>query len=105
MGKSEVDEITEETVASGGILAKLYFDMQSEKQEDLQPIMADMINNRLLKSPGVVYCFGSINEPVKLDDSYSTSAEVTALVKDMGSLVNISFNFVPAGIEILKPLG
>lgn len=105
MGKSEVDELTEETVARGGILAKLYFDMQSEKQEDLQPIMADMINNRLLKSPGVVYCFGSINDPVKVEDSYSTNAEVTILLKDIGSLINISFNFVPAGIEILKPAG
>ncbi len=105
MGKSEVDELTDETVARGGILAKLYFDMQSEKQEDLQPIMADMINNRLLKSQGVVYCVGSISDPVKIEDTYSTNAEVTILVKDIGSLVNISFNFVPAGIEILKPSG
>ncbi len=66
MGKSEVDELTDETVARGGILAKLYFDMQSEKQEDLQPIMADMINNRLLKSQGVVYCVVSISDPSKI---------------------------------------
>ncbi len=104
MGKSEVDELTEETIAKGGILARLYFDMQSEKQEDLQPIMAEMINNRLLKSQGVIYCVGEIKEPIKLEDVYTTSASVTTLVKDIGSLVNISFNFVPAAIEILKPL-
>lgn len=52
MAKSEVEEVTQKTVARGGILAKLYFDMQSEKPEDLQPLMADLINNRLLKSPG-----------------------------------------------------
>ncbi len=103
MTKSQVDELTEETIGRGGILAKLYFDMESEKSEDLQPLMTDLINNRLLKSPGVVYCFGSINEPLKLEKTYSTSAEVTALFKDIGSLMNVSFNFVPAGIEVLKP--
>lgn len=103
MAKSELDELTEQTLARGGILAKLYFDMESEKAEELQPLMTDLINNRLLKSAGVVYCFGSINEPMKLEASYSTSAIVTALFKDIGAIINVSFNFAPAGLEILKP--
>ncbi|MGC8676187.1 MAG: hypothetical protein ACP5T3_01565 [Candidatus Micrarchaeia archaeon] len=105
MAKSELEELTYKTIASGGILAKLYFDMQSEKQEDLQPLMADLINNRLLKTPGVVYCYGSIEEPIFIeqDKVYSTSATVTVLFKNMASLVNVAFNFAPAGIEVLKP--
>lgn len=105
MAKSEVEELTEQTLAKGGILAKLYFDMESEKQEDLQPLMTDLINNRLLKSAGVVYCYGSIEEPIKTEKSYSTSASVVGLFKDISSIVNVAFNFVPAGIEIIKPLG
>jgi len=103
MAKSEVEEITHKTLARGGILARLYFDMQSEKSEDLQPLMADLINNRLLKTQGVVYCFGEIEEPIKMKDTYSTSAVVTALFKDLLTLVNVAFTFTPAGVELIKP--
>jgi hypothetical protein len=103
MAKSEMDLLTEKTIQKGGILAKLYFDMESEKKDDLQPLMADLINNRLLKTPGVLYCYGSIEEPLKLENSYTTSAIVTALVKDFKVLVGVAFMFSPAGIEVLKP--
>ena len=105
MPKSEVEEVTRKALAKGGVLTKLYFDMQSEKQDDLQPLMADLINNRLLKAPGVVYCFGSIDEPIRTDKTYSTSAIVTVLFKDLWSLVNVAFAFTPAGVEVLKPEG
>ncbi|MDE1855092.1 MAG: hypothetical protein KGH57_02105 [Candidatus Micrarchaeota archaeon] len=102
-GKKEVEEVTKQAIDKGGLLVQLYFDMESDKQEDLQPLMVDLINNRLLKTPGVVYCVGAIDEPVKLKDTYSTSAQVTALIDSLWSLVNVMFTFSPAGIEILKP--
>lgn len=102
-GKKQVEEVTKQTVDKGGLLVKLYFDMESERQEDLQPLMVDLINNRLLKAPGVVYCAGAIDEPVKLKDTYSTSAEVTALFDGLWPLINVMFTFSPAGIEIIRP--
>lgn len=105
MAKSEVTEVTQKALKTGGLLTKLYFDMQSEKPDELQPLMTDLINNQLLKAPGVIYCFGTIDEPIKLRDVYSTNAIVTALFKDIGALVNVVFNFSPIGIEILKPEG
>ncbi len=104
MKKESVEEVTKRVLESGGILAKLYFDMQSEKPDDLQPLMAEMVNEKILKTPGVVYCYGSIDEPIKLDDStYSTSAVLTILFKDFAALINVAFNYTPAGVEILKP--
>ncbi|MGC8671547.1 MAG: hypothetical protein ACP5TJ_01475 [Candidatus Micrarchaeia archaeon] len=105
MPKSEVEELTEKTISNGGLLARLYFDMQSEKQEDLQPLMADLINNRLLKTPGVVYCYGSIEPPIKIeqDNVYSTSAELTVLFQNVTALLNVAFMFAPAGIEVIRP--
>lgn len=105
MPKSEVEEVTEKAISEGGILAKLYFDMTSKTESELQPIMADLINNRLLKAPGVLYCYGAIEEPMKVKDDYTTSATVTVLFKDLGAIINVVFNFAPAGIEIIKPLG
>ncbi|MEM4072003.1 MAG: hypothetical protein QW774_02240 [Candidatus Micrarchaeaceae archaeon] len=105
MAKSELEAVTEDAIKKGGILAKLYFDMQSEKEEDLQPLMADLINNRLLKAPGVIYCYGSIDEPIKTENTYSTNAVLNVLFKDVAALINVAFNFVPAGVEIIKPEG
>jgi len=103
MTKSEVEEITQKALEQGGILTKLYFDMQGKAAEDLQPLMADLINNRLLKTPGVLYCFGAIDEPIKIDNEFSTSAIVTTLFKDLAALINVAFMFTPAGVEVLKP--
>lgn len=103
MAKSELQEVTQKTLKSGGLLTKLYFDMQSKEKNDLQPLMTDLVNNRLLKSPGVVYCAGTIDEPIQMDEIYSTNAIVTVLFSDIGALINVVFNFAPIGIEILKP--
>ncbi len=103
MAKSEVDRVTEETIEKGGILIKLYFDMQSEDESKLQPLMTDLISNRLLKEQGVVYCYGAIEEPIKVKDLYSTVAEVTTLFEKPSYAFKIAFNYAPAGVEILKP--
>ncbi len=103
MAKSEMEDMTNRAVKSGGILARLYFDMQSEKPDDLQPLLADLINNNILKAPGVMYCYGSIDEPIKLENMYSTNAAVIVLFKDLAALINVSFAYAPAGVEVLKP--
>ncbi|MGB9732403.1 MAG: hypothetical protein ACP5P2_00800 [Candidatus Micrarchaeia archaeon] len=104
MKKESVEEVTKRAIENGGILARLYFDMQSEKPDDLQPLMAEMVNNKILKTPGVIYCYGSIDEPIKVDEAtYSTSAVLTILFKDFAALINVAFNYAPAGVEILKP--
>ncbi len=105
MAKQDMAVITDQALKTGGVLCRLYFDMQSEKQEELQPLMTDLINNRLLKAQGVLYCFGSIDEPIKVKDVYSTNAIVTAMFKDLGAVINVVFNFSPIGIDILKPEG
>ncbi len=103
MAKSEMDRITEEKIAAGGILAKFYFDIQNEDKEKLQPLLVDLINQRLLKEPGVVYCYGTIEEPIKKDKYYITSAAVNVLFSSIKTLVPIVFKYAPIGIEVLKP--
>lgn len=103
MAKSDVDRVTDEKVAKGGVLAKLYFDMQHKDSSRLQPIMVELINEHLLKEKGVVYCYGAIEEPMEKDGIFITSASVTMLFESFFPLVNIAFNYSPAGIEILRP--
>lgn len=103
MVKSDLEKITHEKLLQGGILAKMYFDMQNQEKDKLQPLLVDLINEHLLKEKGVVYCYGAIEEPIKLNELYSTSAEVTILFENIFPLVNIAFNYTPIGFEILKP--
>lgn len=103
MPKNEVEKVTDEKLNRGGVLAKLYFDMQDKEKAKLQPVMVDLVNERLLKEPGVVYCFGSIDEPIERAGIFVTNAVLTILVENFFSLVRIAFNYAPAGIEIMKP--
>ncbi|MDE1847292.1 MAG: hypothetical protein KGH52_04530, partial [Candidatus Micrarchaeota archaeon] len=103
MAKNELDKVTQDALHAGGVLAKVYFDMQSEKMEDLQPLMTDLISDKLLKMPGVIYCVGEIAEPIKVENHYSTNAEATILTKDVAALINVCFHYTPLGIEIIKP--
>jgi hypothetical protein len=103
MAKNDVDRVTEEKVSKGGVLVKLYFDMQHKEKDKLQPLLVDLINERLMKERGVVYCVGAIEEPLENKGIYITSATVTMLFENFMNLVNIAFNYAPAGIEILKP--
>src|SRR5271157_1831189 len=103
MAKSEVDRLTEEKVGKGGILARLYFDMQSSNREDIQPALVELINEHLLKEKGVVYCYGMIDEPLEKEGTFITSAVVTMLTESFFPLVSIAFNYSPAGVEILQP--
>ncbi|MGD0729233.1 MAG: hypothetical protein ABR981_04110 [Candidatus Micrarchaeaceae archaeon] len=103
MAKSEVEKVTEEKVSKGGFLVKLYFDMQHTEKEKLQPLMVDLINEQLMKEKGVVYCYGAIEEPLEKDGIFITSAMVTVLFDKFMPLINVAFNYSPAGIEILQP--
>ncbi len=103
MAKSDVDRVTEEKIAKGGVLVRLYFDMQHNEKEKLQPLLVDLVNERLMKEKGVVYCYGSVEEPLEKEGTYITSATVTVLFDSFMPLIGISFRYAPAGIEILKP--
>jgi len=103
MAKSELEALTEEKIGKGGVLVKLYFDMQHVDKEKLQPLMAELINEHLLKEPGVVYCYGAIDEPLEKDGIYITNAVLTLLVDNFIPLVGIALRYSPAGIEIIKP--
>ncbi|MGC8496211.1 MAG: hypothetical protein ACP5RM_01110 [Candidatus Micrarchaeia archaeon] len=104
MAKNELEALTEEKISKGGILVKLYFDMQNVDKEKLQPLMTDLINEHLMKEPGVVYCYGAIDEPIESNGVYITNAIVTLLVENFIPLVGIALRYSPAGIEIIKPM-
>jgi hypothetical protein len=103
MAKSDLDRITEEKIAKGGVLAKLYFDMQNSDKEKLQPLLVELVNEHLLKEKGVVYGYGMIEDPLEQNGLFITSAVVTVLCESFIPLVSISFNYSPAGIELIRP--
>ncbi len=103
MAKSQVDAVTDEKIAKGGVLIKFYFDMQHKDKDKLQPLMVELINERLMKEIGVVYAFGAIEEEIEFKGVYSTSAVVTILFENFFAAVAVALNYSPAGLEIIKP--
>ncbi|MFI5412416.1 MAG: hypothetical protein ACHQX1_00830 [Candidatus Micrarchaeales archaeon] len=103
MPKNDVEKITEETVAKGGVLVRFYIDMQDKDKTKLQPLMVSLVNDSLMKEPGVVYVYGSIEEPLEKNGLFTTSGTITMLFSNFAPLVSIAFKYAPAGIEILKP--
>ena len=99
---SSVEEVNDNIVKKGGLLAVVYFDIHGNSAEIIRNSMVDMIG-RLTHEMGVVYATGEIEEPVEYEGMYSTCAEVKILLRDLNSLVNVCFRYGPIGIDLLRP--
>ncbi|MGB9703116.1 MAG: hypothetical protein ACP5HJ_00245 [Candidatus Micrarchaeia archaeon] len=99
----EAEKIKKETLEKGGVLAKFYFDVHSNQKEILKNLMLDLISNNILKEEGVVYAYGTIEEPIENNGLFSTSAEVTILAKGFLPLLNLAIKYSPFAVEVLEP--
>ena len=97
-----IEQLNEEVIKNGGLLVLMYFDMHGNSPEIVQNSLVDMIA-KLTQEPGVVYATGEIEEPIRYEELYSSSAEVKLLARDLNSLVNVCFRYGPIGIEVLRP--
>jgi len=100
--EKSVDEVTVDALRDGGYLVNLYFDLHGSSEEAVKSIMVGFVG-KLTKEPGVIYAVGEIDKPEKKDDMYSTWAQVKLLAQDFHTLVRISVQYSPIGIEILRP--
>ncbi len=100
--KKSVDEITDEAIGQGGCLAMVYFDLHAPTSEEVKNVMVGFIS-RLTKEPGVIYAVGEIDQPAEKDNLFSTWAQVKLLARDFSTLVRVSSQYSPIGVEILRP--
>lgn len=98
----DIDKLTRETLARGGVLATLYFDLHGSSKEMLQQLGAGFVE-RILREPGVVYALGDILDPIEENNLFSTPVEVKILTRDLTSLATLCSNYSPFSIEILRP--
>ena len=99
---TDIDKLTRETIDNGGILILLYYDLHSPDQEKLKQLATGFVD-QIIKTQGVVYALGEIDEPIESNGLFSTTIEVKALVKDMRSLINVCSLYPPISVEILRP--
>ncbi len=98
----DVDKLTKDTIARGGVLALLYFDIHGNSPNVLKELAAGFVQ-RMLKEPGVVWALSEIDEPITQGEFFSTSIEVKILTQDYSSLAKICATYSPFSLEILKP--
>jgi len=100
----DVKKVTEETIKNGGVQAMLYFDLHAVSKEAAQQLGTGFVNH-LIKTPGVIYALGEIDEPISGGEgkNFSTSISVKILVKDFNTLGILCLTHSPFTVEILKP--
>jgi len=101
---ADIEKTTKDVIASGGVLAMLYFDIHATTKEVVQELGTGFVNT-LIQKPGVVYALGEIDEPVggEKGKNWSSSVSVKMLTVDFASLVAICMAHSPFNIEILRP--
>lgn len=102
--KKTVKEITDKAIRDGGVLAMLYFDIHAAKKEDVQNLGVGFVNH-VIKTEGVIYALGEIEEPVPGGEgkNYSSSIEVKVLTRDFVTLANLCLTHSPFSVEITRP--
>jgi hypothetical protein len=100
----DVEKVTKEAIANGGILAMLYFDLHAKTKEMVQDLGAGFVNS-LIQKDGVIYALGEIDEPIGGEEgkNWSSSVEVKILTKDFATLAGICMANSPFNAEILRP--
>lgn len=101
---TEIEKLTKNTIANGGVLAMLYFDLHATTKEFVQELGTGFLNS-LIEKPGVVFSIGEIDEPMGVEgkNNWSSSIEVKILTKDFASLAAIVMAHSPYTVEILRP--
>lgn len=101
---TDVEKKTRDVVASGGVLAMLYFDIHATTKEAVQELGTGFVNT-LIQKPNVVYALGEIDEPVagEKGQNWSSSISVKILTRDFAGLAAICMAHSPFNIEILRP--
>lgn len=99
---ADIDKLTRDTIAQGGVLSWLYFDLHGSSKDMLNEMGAGFIN-KILKSPGVVYALGEIQEPIEKEGLFSTTVQIKVLTKEFAHLTLLCANYSPFSVEILKP--
>lgn len=101
---SDVEKLTKDTIASGGVLAMLYFDIHAATKELVQDLGTGFINS-IIQKPGVVFALGEIDEPKGGEEgkNWSSTIEVKVLTKNFTTLAGICMANSPFTVEILRP--
>jgi hypothetical protein len=97
-----VEQVTEDVIREGGILALLYFDIHGKSKDGIKHTLVDFIS-KLTVEKGVVYAVGQVKDSIEDEDGFATSAEVKILVKDFAALLDLGLRYGPIGVEVIKP--
>ncbi|MFA5382338.1 MAG: hypothetical protein WC356_04170 [Candidatus Micrarchaeia archaeon] len=101
--KKSPEEIIEQTIKDGGLMAEIYFDLHGSSPEIVKNIMTETIS-KLTQEPGIIFAYGEIDDAIKCENNlYSTYSQGRVLAKDLESFLNLCMKYAPMGVEVIKP--
>ena len=84
------------------IKAIVLIELMGSPKEHIESLMKEIVEN-LKKEKDVKVNSDKISEVAEVKGFWSSFTELEIEVKDIGKLVDISFDYMPSSIEILEP--
>ncbi|MFH1307081.1 MAG: hypothetical protein ABIH83_05525 [Candidatus Micrarchaeota archaeon] len=97
------EQLKHDVIRDGGFFVYFYFDMHAGNKEALQNIMVGFVS-KITKEAGVRMAVAEIDEPIKREELFSTTAKVSMLVSGFSDLMRLTMTYTPIGIEVEEPL-
>ncbi|MFA5108126.1 MAG: hypothetical protein WC492_01170 [Candidatus Micrarchaeia archaeon] len=97
------EELKSNVLRHGGFFVHFYFDMHSDKIDNLQEMMVGF-TSKLTNEPGVKMAVAEIEAPLEREGTFSTTAKVSMLISDFSTLLRLTMSYTPIGIDIEEPL-
>lgn len=103
--KFNEDVDVEEKLGEGGVLSRLYLEVQGNNREAAKKALETTVLGRMVDEPDFYVLEVRMFDLVKQDeqDHYSGVIEVKAVARDFRSFLNVVMRYGPSAIEILSP--
>lgn len=95
----------DEKLVEGGILSRLYLEVQGNSQEVAKKALENTVLNKMVGEPDFHVLEVKMFDLVKQEDKeqYSGVVEVKSIASDFRSFLNVIMRYGPSAIEILSP--
>lgn len=100
--EKDLDILFEEACKRGAILSIVHFDAFGKEKELIKNALVEFLAT-LSNEKGILYCKGTIEEPIESSEGFSTYAEVKLLSENFGYLLHVCIKYAPSAVQILMP--
>lgn len=98
----DLEKLKAETTKYGAVHALFHLDAHGPDKDKVRALLVDYVG-AMTREPGVLYCKGTVEEAIEIDDVFSVAAEVELLGESFNTLHQLALKYGPIAVELLNP--